>query len=99
MAVRSISDILSNSSMQTTPRSASTMAPASKRLSPVSGSVVTAAVKPTPEDPRPAIKFIVVYNEAKLANKKDPYLSLVRHGEPCIAHSGVVEIWLHWDLR
>lgn len=34
MAVRSISDILSNSSMQTTPRSARTMAPASRRRSP-----------------------------------------------------------------
>lgn len=34
MAVRSMSDILSNSSMHTTPRSASTMAPASRHLSP-----------------------------------------------------------------
>ena len=34
IAVLSISDILSNSSMQTTPLSASTIAPASKRLSP-----------------------------------------------------------------
>lgn len=34
MAVRSMSDILSNSSMQTTPRSARTMAPASRRRSP-----------------------------------------------------------------
>ena len=53
MAVRSMSDILSNSSMQTTPRSAKTMAPASNRRSPDSGSVVTAAVKPTPDEPRP----------------------------------------------
>ena len=53
MAVRSMSDILSNSSIQTTPRSAKTMAPASKRRSPDSGSVVTAAVKPTPDEPRP----------------------------------------------
>ena len=34
MATRSMSFILSNSSMQTTPRSASTMAPASSRRSP-----------------------------------------------------------------
>lgn len=31
------------------------MAPASKRLSPVSLSEVTAAVRPTPEDPRPVV--------------------------------------------
>lgn len=80
MAVRSMSDILSNSSMHTTPRSASTMAPASRRRSPrgggesqsvsarakggaaddvrhvpVSWSVVTAAVRPTPEEPRPVV--------------------------------------------
>lgn len=46
---------LSNSSMQTIPRSARTIAPASNLLSPVSGSVVTAAVRPTPEDPRPVV--------------------------------------------
>ena len=41
--------------MQTTPRSARTMAPASRRRSPVSISVVTAAVRPTPEEPRPVV--------------------------------------------
>lgn len=46
---------LSNSSMQTIPRSANTIAPASKRRSPVSASVVTAAVNPTPDDPRPVV--------------------------------------------
>jgi hypothetical protein len=50
-----MSDILSNSSMQTTPLSASTIAPASSLLSPVSWSVVTAAVRPTPEEPRPVV--------------------------------------------
>ncbi|KFM25075.1 hypothetical protein F751_1954, partial [Auxenochlorella protothecoides] len=67
MATRSASFILSNSSMQTTPRSANTIAPASSRrsparvgggqstLSPVSASVVTAAVRPTPEEPRPVV--------------------------------------------
>lgn len=55
IATRSMSDILSNSSMQTTPRSARTIAPASRRRSPVSRSVVTAAVKPTPELPRPVV--------------------------------------------
>ena len=34
---------------------ASTMAPASRRRSPVSGSEVTAAVRPTPEEPRPVV--------------------------------------------
>src|SRR5579862_1452305 len=55
IATRSISDILSNSSIQTTPLSARTMAPASRRRSPVSLSVVTAAVRPTPDDPRPVV--------------------------------------------
>lgn len=50
-----MSDILSNSSMHTTPRSASTMAPASNLRSPVSLSLVTAAVRPTPELPRPVV--------------------------------------------
>ena len=55
MATLSMSDILSNSSIQTTPLSARTMAPASRRRSPVSLSVVTAAVRPTPEEPRPVV--------------------------------------------
>ncbi|KAH3688520.1 hypothetical protein WICPIJ_000510 [Wickerhamomyces pijperi] len=55
MATRSTSDILSNSSIQTIPRSANTIAPASNLLSPVSESVVTAAVKPTPEEPLPVV--------------------------------------------
>lgn len=41
--------------MQTTPRSARTIAPASSRRSPVSLSLVTAAVRPTPELPRPVV--------------------------------------------
>lgn len=49
--------ILSNSSMQTTPLSASTIAPASRRRSLVSGSTVTAAVRPTPVDPRPVVEM------------------------------------------
>lgn len=55
MAVRSASAILSNSSIQQTPRSARTKAPPSKVISPVRGSRITAAVKPTPEDPRPVV--------------------------------------------
>jgi hypothetical protein len=51
------SPILSNSSIQTIPRSAKTMAPASNRFSPVSGSIVTAAVKPTPDEPRPVVEM------------------------------------------
>mmetsp|Transcript_31772 Transcript_31772/g.69993 ORF Transcript_31772/g.69993 Transcript_31772/m.69993 type:complete len:259 (-) Transcript_31772:722-1498(-) len=57
IATRSFSDILSNSSMHTTPLSASTIAPASSRLSPVSGSTVTAAVRPTPVEPRPVVEM------------------------------------------
>lgn len=55
-AVRSASVILSNSSIATRPRSASTTAPASSRRSPVSMSVVTAAVRPTPLLPRPVVE-------------------------------------------
>lgn len=55
IAVRSASAILSNSSMQQMPRSASTKAPPSRVISPVRGSRITAAVKPTPDDPRPVV--------------------------------------------
>mmetsp|Transcript_10336 Transcript_10336/g.25335 ORF Transcript_10336/g.25335 Transcript_10336/m.25335 type:complete len:212 (+) Transcript_10336:545-1180(+) len=55
MATRSFSPILSNSSTQTRPRSARTIAPASRRRSLVSGSLVTAAVRPTPDDPLPVV--------------------------------------------
>merc|ERR1719219_978430 len=55
IAVLSRSVILSNSSIQTMPLSAKTMAPASSLLSPDSWSVVTAAVRPTPEEPRPVV--------------------------------------------
>mmetsp|Transcript_38238 Transcript_38238/g.89410 ORF Transcript_38238/g.89410 Transcript_38238/m.89410 type:complete len:203 (+) Transcript_38238:1039-1647(+) len=57
IATRSISLILSNSSMQTTPLSARTMAPASSLRSPVSESVVTAAVRPTPDEPLPLVEM------------------------------------------
>lgn len=55
MAVRSASAILSNSSMQHTPRSARTKAPPSRVISPVRGSRITAAVRPTPDEPRPVV--------------------------------------------
>mmetsp|Transcript_6 Transcript_6/g.7 ORF Transcript_6/g.7 Transcript_6/m.7 type:complete len:259 (+) Transcript_6:1157-1933(+) len=55
MATLSMSPILSNSSMHTTPLSASTIAPASKCFSPVSLSIVTAAVNPTPDEPLPVV--------------------------------------------
>mmetsp|Transcript_19489 Transcript_19489/g.42049 ORF Transcript_19489/g.42049 Transcript_19489/m.42049 type:complete len:287 (+) Transcript_19489:1953-2813(+) len=57
MATRSASSILSNSSTQHTPRSASTIAPASSLRAPVSVSTVTAAVRPTPEDPLPVVEM------------------------------------------
>mmetsp|Transcript_17064 Transcript_17064/g.36942 ORF Transcript_17064/g.36942 Transcript_17064/m.36942 type:complete len:438 (+) Transcript_17064:770-2083(+) len=57
IATRSASSILSNSSTQQTPRSASTMAPASSRRVPVSESTVTAAVSPTPDEPRPVVEM------------------------------------------
>ena len=55
IAVRSLSSILSNSSMQQMPLSASTSAPPSRTISPVTVSRCTEAVKPTPELPRPVV--------------------------------------------
>mmetsp|Transcript_116813 Transcript_116813/g.326785 ORF Transcript_116813/g.326785 Transcript_116813/m.326785 type:complete len:241 (-) Transcript_116813:696-1418(-) len=55
MATRSLRLILSNSSMQMTPRSARTMAPASRANSFVAGSRIIAAVRPTPLEPRPVV--------------------------------------------
>mmetsp|Transcript_18826 Transcript_18826/g.64108 ORF Transcript_18826/g.64108 Transcript_18826/m.64108 type:complete len:342 (-) Transcript_18826:199-1224(-) len=55
MEVRSVSSILSNSSMQQMPMSAITSAPPSSTISPVSVSRVTAAVRPAPELPRPVV--------------------------------------------
>ena len=55
MAVRSLSSILSNSSMQQMPLSARTRAPPSRTISSVTGSRITAAVRPTPEEPRPVV--------------------------------------------
>ena len=55
IAVLSYSSILSNSSMQHTPMSASTKAPASNESYLVLGSVTIAAVRPTPELPLPVV--------------------------------------------
>lgn len=55
IAVRSYSLILSNSSIQHTPMSASTRAPAYRKTSLVKGSIVIAAVSPTPELPLPDV--------------------------------------------
>ena len=63
MAVRSPSSILSNSSMQQMPWSASTRAPPSSVISPVTGSFITAAVRPTPELPRPVVYWPGVEEE------------------------------------
>jgi hypothetical protein len=55
MFVLSLSSILSNSSIQQIPVSAKTKAPPSKTSSPVTVSLVTAAVRPTPEEPLPVV--------------------------------------------
>lgn len=55
IAVRSCYYILSNSSIQQTPISPRTNAPASKESSFVKGSLTIAAVKPTPELPLPVV--------------------------------------------
>jgi hypothetical protein len=55
MLVLSLSSILSNSSMQQMPVSANTKAPPSNTNSPVTVSLVTAAVSPTPDDPLPVV--------------------------------------------
>ncbi len=49
--------------MQQTPWSAKTSAPPSNVISPVSGSLSTAAVKPTPEDPLPVVYWPRIYKE------------------------------------
>ena len=53
--VLSFSSILSNSSIQQTPISDKTKAPPSKHISFVIGSLITAAVKPTPDEPLPVV--------------------------------------------
>ena len=53
--VLSLSSILSNSSMQQIPVSARTKAPPSKTTSPVVWSFITAAVRPTPDEPLPVV--------------------------------------------
>ena len=55
MLVLSRSSILSNSSIQQIPVSANTKAPPSKTNSPVTVSLVTAAVRPTPDEPLPVV--------------------------------------------
>ena len=55
IATLSSSLILSNSSIQTIPLSARTIAPAARYLSPESLSKITAAVRPTPEVPLPVV--------------------------------------------
>mmetsp|Transcript_69848 Transcript_69848/g.151945 ORF Transcript_69848/g.151945 Transcript_69848/m.151945 type:complete len:213 (+) Transcript_69848:1119-1757(+) len=55
METRSFWPILSNSSMQITPRSARTIAPASRVKSLEPGSRIIAAVRPTPLEPRPVV--------------------------------------------
>lgn len=55
MLVLSLSSILSNSSMQQIPVSANTSAPPSRTTSPVLGSFITAAVRPTPDEPFPVV--------------------------------------------
>nr|CAA79690.1 unknown [Saccharomyces cerevisiae] len=55
IAVLSLSSILSNSSIQQIPLSASTKAPPSRIISSVTGSFMTAAVRPTPEEPLPVV--------------------------------------------
>mmetsp|Transcript_48957 Transcript_48957/g.116437 ORF Transcript_48957/g.116437 Transcript_48957/m.116437 type:complete len:235 (+) Transcript_48957:1111-1815(+) len=55
MATRSAWFILSNSSIQITPRSASTIAPASRWKSLEFGSLIIAAVRPTPLEPFPVV--------------------------------------------
>jgi hypothetical protein len=55
MFVLSLSSILSNSSMQQIPVSDNTKAPPSRTSSLVTLSLVTAAVRPTPDEPLPVV--------------------------------------------
>mmetsp|Transcript_26743 Transcript_26743/g.50937 ORF Transcript_26743/g.50937 Transcript_26743/m.50937 type:complete len:214 (-) Transcript_26743:816-1457(-) len=90
MATRSASAILSNSSMHTMPLSASTMAPASSRRSPLSLSWVTAAVSPTPEEPRPVVlmasgaTFMTARIIWDLATEGSPTISTLTSPRRCV---------------
>mmetsp|Transcript_46281 Transcript_46281/g.149163 ORF Transcript_46281/g.149163 Transcript_46281/m.149163 type:complete len:391 (-) Transcript_46281:521-1693(-) len=90
MATRSASTILSNSSTQHTPRSASTIAPASSRLAPVSSSDVTAAVRPTPEEPRPVVEMargavrITARRSCDLAVDGSPSIRMLMSPRKCV---------------
>ena len=81
IAVRSVSSILSNSSIQQIPLSANTSAPPSKIISSVTGSLKTAAVKPTPDEPLPVVYtdlgaiLLIAFNNCDLATPGSP----IRH--------------------
>mmetsp|Transcript_6381 Transcript_6381/g.13925 ORF Transcript_6381/g.13925 Transcript_6381/m.13925 type:complete len:253 (-) Transcript_6381:1012-1770(-) len=78
IAVRSLSSILSNSSMQQMPMSASTSAPPSRTKSPVTVSRTTAAVRPTPDEPLPVVytergaRFVTCLRSCDLATPGSP---------------------------
>mmetsp|Transcript_43133 Transcript_43133/g.107782 ORF Transcript_43133/g.107782 Transcript_43133/m.107782 type:complete len:226 (+) Transcript_43133:344-1021(+) len=90
MATRSAGDILSNSSMHTIPLSANTIAPASSRRSDVSLSMVTAAVSPTPEAPRPVVEMA---RGAMLSRKRSSW-DLPQEGSPIISRWMSPRMWL-----
>mmetsp|Transcript_17799 Transcript_17799/g.38121 ORF Transcript_17799/g.38121 Transcript_17799/m.38121 type:complete len:266 (-) Transcript_17799:777-1574(-) len=80
IATRSLYAILSNSSMQMTPRSARTMAPASRVNSRVVESRTMAAVRPTPLEPRPVV--LIAKGEVFMTNRS--ICDLPQDGSPTI---------------
>lgn len=74
-----------------TPRSANTIAPASNLRSPVSGSEVTAAVKPTPDDPRP----VVVIARGAILNTYRSNCDFATDGSPINKRLISLKILLH----
>jgi hypothetical protein len=76
--------------MQTTPRSARTIAPASSLRSPVSRSVVTAAVKPTPELPLP----VVAIASGAVPNTKRSSCDFAVDGSPTMSMLMSPRIWV-----
>ena len=90
IATLSASFILSNSSIHTTPRSAKTIAPASNLRSPLSWSVVTAAVKPTPEEPLPVVLTAYAATPSTHLNSCD----LATEGSPTIRQLISPRMWV-----
>ena len=104
MLVLSYSSILSNSSIQHTPISANTKAPPSKHISLEIGSLITAAVSPTPEDPLPVVYTPlgditeICFNIYDLATPGSPYY-IIYYNQSNIDVSSNFHAIMHFSNR